>query len=249
MKPLSTLLLLAMPFAFACSSDTETLEPLPTTMALSPAPFDPASEYAPSVVGSDLETLVDNPFFPAPVGARWVYEATTDEGVERIEVEVLGETRPTWGVLATVVRDTVHLDGALIEDTWDWYSEDADGNVWYLGEDTYEYEDGEVVCSCGAWEAGVNQALPGVVMLGEPRVGDVYRQEYLRGEAEDLATVISVAESVTVPAGSWTGCLKTRDRSAIDPELDELKYYCPNVGNVLVEEGDTRVELIEYSGL
>ena len=231
----------------ACGGDEE-LPPLPRSHGEGPAPFDPGETYAPTVTAADLTGAVTNPLFPAPVGARWVYEAETEEGLERIEVSVEADPYEVWGVPATVVRDTVYLDGEMIEDTRDWYAQDDAGNVWYLGEDTHEYEAGVEVCACGAWSAGVDGALPGVVMLGAPAVGDVYRQEYYAGEAEDLAEVVEVGVDVTVPAGSYAGCIVTRDLSAIERHLEERKYYCPGVGNVLVEEGDVRVELIEVSG-
>ena len=229
-----------------CGSDAE---PLPVSNGQGPAPFDPDQTYQPSVTATSLSPEITNPLFPAPVGARWVYESQTEDGVERAEVVVLPDTRAVWGATGRILHDTVFLDGEMIEDTFDWYGQDDAGNVWYLGEDTHEYEDGQVVCACGSWESGLNDALPGVNMLGTPTVGSVYRQEYLAGEAEDVAQVVSLSESVTVAAGSFSGCLKTRDRSAIDPALDEFKYYCPGIGTVLVEEGDVREELIEYSGL
>ena len=232
----------------ACGGKGST-EPLPVSNDLGPAPFDPGEPYEPKVSASDLSTTVSNSLFPVPTGARWVYEAVTDEGLERIIVAAEGETREVWGVTVTVVRDTVTLDGELIEDTWDWYAQDLTGHVWYLGEDTFEYENGIVVCSCGAWETGMDNAQPGVVMLANPKVGDVYRQEFLKDEAEDLAEVLAVNETVTVAAGTFTGCTKTLDLSAIESDVQEFKYYCPGVGNVLVEEGDVRVELIGYSGL
>lgn len=232
-----------------CGSDeSDPVDPLPTS-AEGPAPFMPSEPYEPDIAVAALSADITNPLMPFPVGARWLYEADTDEGVERIEILVEEATREVWGATARVVRDTVTVEGELTEDTWDWYAQDSDGHVWYLGEDTQEYEDGQVVCECGAWESGVGGALPGVVMLAAPEVGDVYRQEYLAGEAEDVAEVVAVDETVTVAAGTFTGCLRTRDRSAIDPELDEYKVYCPGVGNVLVLEGDVRVELIESSGL
>jgi hypothetical protein len=203
----------------------------------------------PMVTAAALSEAITNPLFPAPVGASWTYRATTDEGVERDEVTVLAEVRTTWGAMARVVHDVVFLNDQMIEETFDWYAQDTTGHVWYLGEDTTEFENGVPVCNCGAWESGVGGALPGVIMLAAPQVGDVYRQEYLAGEAEDVAEVKSLGASVTVPAGTFSGCLETRDRSAIDPDLDERKFYCPGVGNVLVLEGDVRVELIEYAGL
>ena len=214
-----------------------------------PAPFDPDREYEPDVDAADLSPEISNPLLPFPVGATWSYQAETDEGLEVIEIVVEVDTFAVWGADARVVRDTVFVADEMVEDTWDWYAQDARGHVWYLGEETYEYENGEVVCECGAWEAGVDGALPGIVMLADPQPGDTYRQEFYEGEAEDYAEIVELDVTVTVPAGTFDGCITTRDLSAIDPGLDEYKYYCPGVGNVLVEEGDVRVELIAYSGL
>lgn len=236
-------------WAVACGE--EPAPPLPSSARLSiPAAYNlQAAEFDPRVSASSLRSTVDNPLFPAPPGAAWTYRAQTDEGEERIEVEVEADTLAVWGTNARVVHDTAFLDDEMIEDTRDWFAQDGEGNVWYLGEDTVSYEAGQAVCSCGAWEAGIAGALPGVAMPADPAVGDVYRQEYLRGEAEDIGEIVSLAESVTVPAGSWSNCLKTRDRSVVDPDADEYKYYCPGVGLVLEEEADTRVELIAYTGL
>ena len=224
--------------AFACGGDDDE--------ASNPAPFDPGSPYAPVVDPSSLSPEVTNPLFPLPPGATWTYEATTPDGVEEIVVTVMEETRQVWGAEARVVRDTVNVDGELAEDTWDWYAQDADGNVWYLGEDTAEYENGEVTTREGSWESGMDGALPGVVMLGDPQVGTSYRQEFLEGEAEDYAEVVSLDETVEAGGETYTGCLKTNDLSAIDPDLDESKYYCSGIGTVLVEEPDATEELISY---
>ena len=219
-----------------------------------PENFDPDAPYTVSITGADLSKTIDNPFFPAPEGATWVYRSETDEGTERIDVAVLSAadpkgTRNVNGADARVIRDTVKLNGEVIEDTWDWYGQDADGNVWYLGEDTSEFEDGKLVCHCGAWEWGVNGALPGYIMLADPMVGDAYRQEYYKGVAEDVAEIVMRNVTVNVSAGTFTGCLKTRDVSVIDRSYQEFKYYCPGVGLVLELEDDERVELISYTGL
>jgi hypothetical protein len=148
------------------------------------------------------------------------------------------------------VRDTVSLDGELIEDTFDWFAQDKEGNVWYLGEDTKEYENGEVVSTEGSWEAGVDGAEAGIVMLADPQVGDTYRQEWYPGHAEDAAEVVSLSEEVTVPYGTFTNCLQTREFSTIDPELNEYKYYCTAVGAVTLEvviDSGERVELIDVN--
>jgi len=238
------LALCSLVLSVACGSDGPEL---PVSNGLGPAPFDPGETYAPAVTSGDaLSAAITNPFFPAAVGTHWEYEATTDEGTERIVVDVLAETRDVWGFSARVVRDTVYLNDEMIEDTWDWYGQDADGNVWYVGEETYEYEGGEVVCSCGAWETGVDGALPGVLMLADPQVGMVYREEYYAGEAEDLAEIVSINETVTVAAGTFEGCVQTRNLSALEP-IEEFKFHCPGVGTVLEVEDDERVELTVFT--
>lgn len=244
---LRALVLLAAIGLAACDSSGGNQFPLPEN-------FDPNEPYAVSINAADLSMTIDNTFFPAPEAATWVYQAETDDGTEQIDVMVLSPADPNGdkAVLGTsmrVIRDTVRLDGEVIEDTWDWYGQDAEGNVWYVGEDTSEFENGAFVCNCGAWEWGVDGALPGYVMLADPQVGDAYRQEYYEGEAEDLAEIVELDVTATVAAGMFTGCIRTREVSAIDRSYEEFKTYCPGVGLVLEEEDDERVELISYSGL
>jgi hypothetical protein len=204
--------------------------------------------YDPELDPADFGNPIDNPFAPFPPGAHWVYEKETDEGVERVEVDVLTETRVILGITATVVRDREFLDGELVEDTRDWLAQDDAGNVWYLGERSYEVEDGVIVSLEGSWEAGIDGAKPGLWMKADPRVGDVYRQEFLLGEAEDYAEVVSLNDSIVVPAGSFTGCLRTRDATPLEPDDEENKVYAPGVGLVaeIDPESGERLELLEY---
>jgi hypothetical protein len=204
--------------------------------------------YTPELDPADFVATIDNPFAPFAPGARWVYEKKTDEGLERIEVEVTGETKTILGIEATVIHDQEFLDGELIEDTFDWVAQDTDGNVWYLGELSYEVEDGVIVSLEGSWEAGVDGAQPGLWMKADPQVGDVYRQEFLLGEAEDYAEVLSLTDAQTVPAGAFTNCLRTRDASTLEPGNEENKAYAPGVGLVVEidPESGERAELIEY---
>ena len=95
------------------------------------------------------------------------------------------------GVTARVVRDTARSKGQIIEDTVDWYAQDSEGNVWYMGEDTAEFEKGKIVSRAGSWEAGVEGALPGIMLPAQPQVGQKYRQEYKKGEAEDNGEVLA----------------------------------------------------------
>jgi hypothetical protein len=209
-----------------------------------------------SVTGPDYDPVlptswagaVSNPHFPLAPGTTLSYEAETDEGLETTVVEVLTGTRLINGVAATRVRDRVYLDGELIEDTEDWFAQDAAGNVWYLGEDTKEYEDGAVVSTEGSWEWGVDGALPGIIMWADPaaHVGEEYRQEFAEGEAEDWGKVVAMGEAVTVTFGAFTNCLKTEDWNGLESGGREFKYYCPGIGLVLETPvtGPGRTELV-----
>ena len=123
-----------------------------------------------------------------------------------------------------------YVDGELIEDTDDWYAQDKEGNMWYFGEDSREIEDGEVVSTAGSWEAGVDGALPGLIMLANPIPGIWYRQEYYAGEAEDVGQVLSLYESVSVTYGQFNNCLQTAEWSLLEPGIVENKFYAAGVG-------------------
>jgi hypothetical protein len=204
-------------------------------------------ELDPAGFGIDIT----NPYWPMHVGDRWAFEETDGQGgVQRVEVTVLDETYTVdLGIEARVVHDVVTAaDGAVVEDTLDWYAQDGDGNVWYLGERTAEYENGQVVSTEGSWEAGVDGAQPGIAVPADPQPGLEYRQEYLAGEAEDRALVLSTDEKVQVPTGVYSGALLTRDTTPLEPDLVELKFYAPRIGPVLTLEssgGAGREQLVE----
>ena len=151
------------------------------------------------------------------------------------------------GVTARVVRDTVTLDGEIVEDTFDWYAQDNEGNVWYLGEDTAEFEDGEISTTEGSFEAGVDGALPGIVMPANPAPGMKYRQEYYAGEAEDNGEVLSVNEMADVPFGHYDELVLTKDTIGLEPDVLSYKLYARGIGIILaldVSGGSGREELV-----
>ncbi|UKJ08520.1 hypothetical protein [Solitalea lacus] len=190
---------------------------------------------------------ITNPYFPLIPKTIYKYKSVTDEGTEIDIVEVTTKTKPILGVTARVIHDRAFLDGELIEDTFDYYAQDKQGNVWYFGEDTKELENGQVVSTEGTWRAGINGATPGIIMLAEPKIGLKYQQEFAEDVAEDRAKVLSLSETVEVPFGNFNNCLKTLDTTPLDPSIREFKFYAPGVGSVLEVQGKERLELISLT--
>lgn len=176
---------------------------------------------------------IDNPYLAFAPGRVFHYQSVTADGLETSVVAVTNRNKRILGIAATVVHDQVYLDGALVEDTFDWYAQDQQGNVWYLGEDSKQIDNGVVVGTEGSWEAGVNGATAGIIMLAQPKVGTQYRQEFAAGVAEDMAKVLDLSTTVQVALGPFTGCLKTEEWTALEPGVRESKYYNPGVGLVL----------------
>jgi len=202
-------------------------------------------EYNPVINPTDFTTQITNPYFSMPIGKKMVYEAKTEDGIERIETLIPGWTKEIMSVETLVFWDRVYLDGELIEDTRDYIAQDKEGNVWYFGENVDNYVGGLLTDHHGAWIGGVDGALPGIWMKANPKVGDEYRQEYYKGEAEDLGRVDAIDESVTTPAGTFTGCIKIFEWTPLETTTG-YKYHSKVAGGTVLEEEDgERVELIE----
>jgi hypothetical protein len=210
----------------------------------------PASDYDPAVVAAQFSSTIDNRFLPFSPGT--VFQHRSSEG-NLVETEVTSQTRTLIGIECRVVHDVAKTPaGQLLEDTYDYYAQDRAGNVWYFGEDTKAYV-GTKVSTEGSWLSGVDCAQPGIVMKASPQIGDSYRQEYLAGAAEDQAEVVSVNETVTVPYGTFTGCVMTKEHTALAPGDVENKYYCAGLGEVLAHDIGTidagkREELVSING-
>lgn len=200
---------------------------------------------------ADFVARIDNPYWPMPPGTRWVYrESDAGAATQKVKVTVTTRTREILGIDATVVHDRVTEAGETVENTFDWYAQDACGNVWYMGENTKEYEDGKLVSTEGSWEAGVEGAQPGVIVPADPAVGMTYRQEYLAGEAEDRGEILSLDEQAGVPFGHFDDVMLTKDFTPLEPKVLEYKLYAPDVGPVLavtVSGGSDREALIRFS--
>jgi hypothetical protein len=185
--------------------------------------------YEPAIDPANFVSVIDNPFFPLVPGTTFISEG----GGEHVEFAVTHNTKKILGVTCVEVHDTVTVGGELAEDTLDWFAQDRDGNVWYFGESTFELEDGRPVSVEGSWEGGVDGAQPGIVMKAHPAVDDFYRQEFMLANAEDIAEVVSLNRTVTVPYGTFQHCLETEETTPLEPDAEENKYYAAGVGFVL----------------
>jgi len=216
-----------VPTAVPATPRATTPPPTPA-VERNPAAFVDGVPYVISIDPSRFTTRVTNPYFPLDPGTTWTF----DGAGEHVVTAVTDRTRMIAGVTTIVVHDQGFEDGSVVEDTEDYYAQDDAGNVWYFGEVTGECDKHTVTSRAGSWEAGIGGAQPGVVMLAHPQVGDVYRQEYLAGEAEDQATVLRLDGAVTGPAGAFTDILVTEDTTPLEPDLLERKSYAPHVGVV-----------------
>jgi len=215
-----------------------------------PTPLTPSSPSltkagaVPSFPGADAFVEgIDNPYLAFEPGKVFRYESETDEGLETIVVEVTNLQKTVMDVDVTVVHDQEFLDGVLVEDTFDWFAQDEDGNVWYFGEDSKSFGENGEVSTEGSWEAGVNGS-PGIIMLAEPTRGTKYAQEDAPDIAEDMAQVKKVDVSVDVEYGFFDGCLQIAEWNPLESGSREYKYYKAGVGLVLETEGRQRVELV-----
>src|ERR1041385_1470512 len=191
---------------------------------------------------------IDNPYFPLKPGTTFIYRGETEGTPTKDVTIVTHQTKEILGVTTTVVHDRVYEDGVLTEDTFDWYAQDKQGNVWYFGEDTKELdENGNVVSTEGTWQAGVNGAEPGIVMLAHPHKGDKYQQEFAAGVAEDMAQVLGFKNSLCVKYGCFKHVLVTKEWTPPEPGVIENKYYAKGVGFIyseMVKGGDETLELV-----
>jgi hypothetical protein len=189
------------------------------------------SEVRPEIDPADFTSEITNPYFPLTPGTTFVYEGTSEGKAELTTAKVTSETRPILGVHCLIVHDVVEHTGVVVEDTFDWYAQDKDGNVWYFGEDTRELDArGRVKTTEGSWEAGQDGAKPGIVMTAHPTIGDSYRQEYRKGVAEDRGRIIQAGETRTTPTGSYDNVVVVAERTRLEPKILEHKEYAPGIG-------------------
>jgi hypothetical protein len=188
--------------------------------------------YAPKIGPANFVAKIDNRYLPYEPGTRFYFEGVRGMTRQTDDQVVMHRTKRIIGVRCTIVRDTVSEHGRAIERTDDWYAQDKQGNVWYMGEDSFELKNGHFVKASDSWKSGVNGAKPGIIMPAHPRRGDAYRQEYYPpGKALDQARVLGLNGRQTVPYGTFTRLLVTSERSPLEPQTEQ-KYHAQGVGEI-----------------
>lgn len=231
---------------------------------LGEAGYDPAWEAG--RFDADFRRLSNpNPYFPLGIGQRWVF---LGEG-ERNTVEVIDATKAIEGVTCIVVRDLVYADGKLKEATDDWYAAARDGSTWYCGEEVKDYEvfrgdrprRPELVSHDGSFKHGVERDKAGVIMPAQPKVGQVYLEEFSLANAEDISQILSIdyrfggggtldrfvpGELAQRLCGNGD-CVVTKNWSLLEPGAYALKYYARGIGFFLEIKPDegTAIQLVE----
>ena len=210
--------------------------------------FARSSGVADSINPADFSARVDNPWFPLRPGTTYVYRGIKDGQPSRDVVTVTHKTKKIQGAPCVVVQDLLYIRGKVHERTTDWHTQDKDGNVWYFGEQTAEFDkQGRVTSTEGTWQAGRNGAIPGIFFPANPKVGRSGRQEFYRGHAEDHFQVLGLHASVGVPYVTSHNALLTKEWTPLEPRVLDHKFYVRGIGTVLehtVKGGDERLELV-----
>jgi hypothetical protein len=212
--------------AAACGGSSQSRSGLPSGST-------PVTATAPDASNFDGH-VVDNQWFPLVPGMTWAYRGVKDGQPSREIMVATSQTKTIQGVPCTVVSDKLYLSGALEERTLDYYAQDKDGNVWYFGEDTAELKpDGSVKSTEGTWLSGRDGAEAGIFMPADPQVGQSFRQEYYKGQAEDHFRILSLSEQVKTPGATSDQAMLTMEWTPLEPNVVDHKYYVQGIGTVL----------------
>ena len=180
-----------------------------------------------------LLTTGRNQYFVLEPGFQLVLEG----GDTRLQITVLDETKMVDRVLTRVVEEREWKAGKLYEVSKNYFAMcEQTRDVFYFGEDVDFYENGKVVKHDGSWLAGTNGNRAGLMMPGTPKVNMKYYQEIAPGVAMDRAEIVGLNETCKTPAGTFSGCMKVKETSAIEFFAKEYKYHAPGIGLVRDED-------------
>lgn len=180
-----------------------------------------------------MVTTGSNPYFILEPGFEIVLESST----EKVVITVLDETVMVAGIETRVIEEMEWKNGSLIEISRNFFAlceETID--VYYFGEDVDMFSGGELASHSGEWRARVNDARAGLMMPGEPTIGNRYFQEVFPVIAMDRVKVISLDAKLTTPAGIFKNCVKTLEGTALNPTEREKKKYAPGIGLIQVQK-------------
>jgi hypothetical protein len=187
------------------------------------APFNPADFHHP--------TVITNPYYPLAVGATWRWKGQFRNQPYKQEDVVLNYTRRIDGVVARPEVDRDLVKGKIIAGSIDYYAQDDQGNVWYLGEATEHYVDGKLTDHADSWIAGQDGALPGIFMPARPTLGRrSYQQEYAPNVAADVEHIVNTSRSVCEPLRCYAHVVQANETTVLNPGTLAAKYYAPGVG-------------------
>ena len=221
-----------------------------TAVPASSAPPGSQSCPKPPALPNQWAAQIDNPYLPLSPGTTLTYRGKVDGKNVTDVFSITDQTKLIEGVNARVIHDQVFRGGNLVEDTFDWFAQDANGNVWYFGEDTRELDHGTVISTEGSWQAGVNKANAGIFMPAHPQVGDFFKQEDAKNVAEDCTRILTLNASVTTPFVTSDDALKTEEFSLLEPGVLDNKYYVKGIGNVAertVQGGSDTLDLVSVT--
>jgi len=199
-----------------------------------PAAASHQHEYEPVLNPANFVRAITNPYFPLPVGRTLIYKGIKNGKTQVDRVHVTSATRVLEGIKAVAVSDVATHNGKLLEKTTDWYAQDKQGNVWYLGERTAAYGPAGRIDRSGSWQAGVRDGEPGIVMKANPQVPDAYRQEFLSGQAEDTAWIVNRGGSFRLRFKVVHQVLTSLEFTRLEPHVLDKKIYAPGLG-IIVE--------------
>lgn len=188
---------------------------------------------------SELSSTGRNAYFILEPG----YSLVLVVGKEQLTITVLGETKTIDTVETRVVEERETKDGKPVEVSRNFFAiSKRTNNVYYFGEEVDMYKGGKVVSHEGAWVAGLAGAKFGLMMSGQVRLKARYFQEVAPGVAMDRAEVVSLSETLKVPAGAFKNCLKVEETTPLERGAKEYKYYAPGIG--LIQDGS--LKLVHY---
>jgi hypothetical protein len=184
-----------------------------------------------------------NRYFVLEPGYRWLLEGRDADGLGRLQIDVLHETRRIGDVNTRVVRERHFTNGELVEESRNYFAICTRTNsAIYFGEDVDIYENGRIVRHDGAWLHGRDGAKAGVMMPGLPLLGGRYYQEVAPGVALDRAEIVRDSVTMRTPAGRFTGVLKVRETTPLEPGAVSIKHYAPGIGLI----ADGALELVSH---